>query len=123
MTIFGLYPELILVAKTNEVVIATKNNLPKETEFSPMGPNVMKYWQQHGKTFGKLAKCAEFIFKAPTSSSVIERVFSQITNQIGQHGTRIHSDTLVVMNQSNYHSDKFIQKLKQFCRQNNIRFD
>ena len=88
-----------------------------------MGPQVMKYWQQHGKTFGKLAKCVEFIFKAPSSLSVIERVFAQITNQIGHHGTRIHFDTLVVMNQSNHHSDKFIQKLKQFCKQHNIRFE
>ena len=123
VTYLRKYFNLNLVAKANGVVIATKNFLPKEEQFTPMGPQVMKYWQLHGKTFGKLAKCAEFIFKAPTSSSVIERVFSQITNQIGQHGTRIHSDTLVVMNQSNYHSDKFIQKLKQFCRQNNIRFD
>ena len=89
----------------------------------PMGPNVMKYWQQHGKTFGKLATCAEFVFKAPTSSSAIERVFSHITNQIGQHGNRILSDTLVAMNQSNQHSDKFIQKLKNFCKRHNIGFD
>ena len=88
-----------------------------------MDPQVMKYWQQHGKTFEMLAKCVEFIFKAPSSLSVIERVFAQITNQIGHHGTRIHFDTLVVMNQSNHHSDKFIQKLKQFCKQHNIRFE
>ena len=104
-------------------MIATKGYLPNDVEFTPMGPKVMKYWQHHEKTFGKLASCAEFLFKAPTSSSVIERVFSQITNQIGQHGTRVHSDTLVVINQSNQHSDKFIQKLKKFCKQHDIGFD
>ena len=104
-------------------MIATRDNLPNEEKFVPMGPKVTKYWQQYGRSFGKLEKCAEFLSKAPTSSSAIERVFSQITNQIGQHGTRVLSDTLVSMNQSNCNSDKFIQKLKHFCKQHNIGFD
>ena len=88
-----------------------------------MGPFAMKYWDKFDKNFGKLATCARYVFKAPGSSSGIERVFSQISRQIGFNSTRTLSETLVVINQSNHLSDKFILKLKKFCTRNNISFD
>ena len=88
-----------------------------------MGPMAMKYWENFDKNFGKLATCARFIFKAPGSSSAIERVFSQISRRIGTNSTRTLSETLVVLNQSNHLSDKFILRLKNFCTRNNISFD
>ena len=103
------------VNRDEGIEIATKTNLPIETEFQPMGPKAKKYWALNRKNFEKLGLCADYIYKIPASSSEIERVFSRISNQIGHNSNRTKSETLVIINQSNNTSDQFIKKLKQYC--------
>ena len=121
----NLYLKHFLVCAENNIPLATRNYLPAQAAYKPLGSALKKYWTtpKYRDAFPKLAKCAETLWKWPTTSTMIERGFSEVSAHFTKQRNRIHTETLCHIHQNNNTSVTFMKKLKTACDAYNIKTD
>ena len=110
------------VVSENSIEIVTKKNIPKQGAYQPLGNAVQMYFEKYENTFPKLARCASVLLRWPTSSSALERNFSEISSHFTKAANRIHCETLSDIHHGKSNSLLFIKKAEETCEAHSIRF-
>ena len=107
--------KIFIVAENNAIDICHAGNALElmETSFKPWSPNSLAYWKLYTNSFTKLSKIAKRLSYIPTSSSSIERIFSELSQKVGKRSTDYKCETLCLLHQSSAKSSDFISALKE----------
>ena len=97
-------------------------NIPKQGEYQPLGSGIQKYFEKYENTFPKLARCASVLLRWPTSSTALERNFSEISSHFNKQGNRIHCETLCDIHHGMSNSLLFIKKAQETCDAEGIKY-
>ena len=105
------------------VKIAQKDVYVKQGKFFPMGDQMDEYWKRYANNFPKLAQISSVLRLWPTTSTSLERSFSQISARYNKRGNRIICETLCNLHNSGRASREFIVALKNTCQDLGISYE
>ena len=112
-----------LVCEDNEFKILTKDDIPAQGEYVPLGKLLDSYWRLYSNNFPKITKVAQVLMRWPTTSTQLEREFSLISAQYDKRANRISTDTLYHLHNSSKGAYDFLKAVKATCREENISLD
>ena len=113
----------ILVCKDNGFSILTKDDIPAQGEYVPLGKLLDTYWRLYSNNFPKITKVAQVLMRWPTTSTQLEREFSLISAQYDKRANRISAETLLHLHNSSKGAYDFLKAVKDTCREENITLD
>ena len=96
----------------------TREN-PKK--FEPVGAIVWEFWRKNKNVYPILYQCIKPLLQAPTSSSAIERSFSQISAFVTHNKNAFKSKNLLALIQISQ-MDDFLRISQDCFRQNDVKF-
>ena len=101
-------------AKQTDIDIVHSGNVSDlvDKPFKPYGPDALAYWDVMINNSPKLYKIVKKLSLMPTSSSSLERIFSDLSHKVGKNATNYKSETLCLLHQSSASSLEFINILK-----------
>ena len=118
-----MYVTKYLVLRDLGVTIAQKNVYAKQGKFYPMGDQMDEYWKRYANNFPKLAQISNVLRLWPSTSTSLERSFSQMSARYNKRGNRIICETLSNLHNSGRESREFIVALKQTCKDLGISYE
>ena len=99
-------------------------NFPAQRSFQPLGNILSQYWTAFGRNgFEKLKRCADVISKWPTTSTSLERSFSQISTHYKTQSNQILCETLLNLHNSMGPSQEFWEAFCATCKAHDIALD
>ena len=101
--------------KDFNVVVPQKNVFIKQGEYVPLGDQLNEYWRRFGNNFPKLAQIVNILKFWPSTSTILERIFSQIAAQYDKRRSMILPETLLNLHNTSRSSRDFIEALKKTC--------
>ena len=90
-------------------------------KFEPVGAIVWEFWRRKKTTYPIIYNCIKTVLQAPTSSSAIERIFSQISSFVTHNKNAFKSKNLLALIQVSQ-MDDFLRIAQDCFRQHNIKF-
>ena len=82
-----------------------------------------EYWKRYANNFPKLAQMSSVLRLWPSTSTSLERGFSQISARYNKRGNRIICETLSNLHNSGRQSREFIAALKKTCQDLGISYE
>ena len=106
--------KIVSDAKQRDIDIVHAGNVRDlaNSPFKPYGSESMAYWDLMTNNSPKLHKIVKKIAMIPTSSSSLERVFSQLSHKVGKNRANHKCESLCILHQSSVSSLQFIDILK-----------